>query len=76
MIKVTAGTTTSYFNKIVERAMTLEAFLAENNMSPVGATVQLDGTPISATSFSKTFDEMVGDAEECSLFVVVNAKNA
>ncbi len=76
MIKVTAGTTTSYFSKIVSKDTTLDAFLAENNMSPVGATVQLDGTPVNATSLSKTFGEMMGAAEECSLFVVVNAKNA
>lgn len=73
MIKVTAGTTTRSFVKIVEASVTLDSFVQENGLNTPGATLQLDGRPVA--DLSKTFGDVI-TGEECYLFGVVNAKNA
>lgn len=74
LIKVMAGTTTKQFTKIVPADTKVSAFLVENNISVSGATLQLDGERISDYE-NKSFADFTS-AEECTLFSVVNAKNA
>lgn len=73
MIKVTAGSTTSYFSKIVSDSTVIADFMKENNINAVGATVQLNGEPL--YDYDSTFAE-AGIVDDCTLFSVVNAKNA
>lgn len=73
IIKVTGGTTTNYFSKMVSDETKISTFLAENNMSTSGATIQLNGAPIK--DLDSTFAQK-GVRDECHLFSVVNAKNA
>lgn len=72
-IKVTFGTTTSYSSKLVSSSTKVSDFLQSNNIPTAGATVQLDGAPV--RDLDKTFAEL-GVTEECTLFSIVNAKNA
>lgn len=73
MIKVTAGTTTRSFEKVIDNSTIIQDFLAENNISTAGATVNLDAQPL--TDLSKSFADM-GVTSDCYLFSVVNSKNA
>lgn len=73
-IKVMAGTTTKQFTKIVPSDTTISAFLVENNVETAGCSVQLDGKKIENFE-NKTFDDFT-KADQCTLFSVVNAKNA
>lgn len=73
MIQVTGGTTTSYVSKIIPSSTLVSDFMSENNMSTTGATIQFNGAPIN--DFSKSFADL-GVTDACTLFAVVNAKNA
>lgn len=74
MIRVLAGTTTKQTTKIVPADTTISAFLVENNIITDGCSVQLDGERI--TNFeNKTFADYTS-ADDCTLFSVVNSKNA
>ena len=45
----------------------------ENNMSTMGAVIQFNG--LATTEYNKSFADL-GVVESCTLFSVVNAKNA
>ena len=72
-IKITFGTTTSYSSKLVPASTKVSDFLQSNNIPTAGATVQLDGAPV--RDLDKSFAEL-GIVDECTLFSIVNAKNA
>lgn len=72
-IKVTGGTTTRFFTKIVSADTKIADYLKSNEISTMASSVQLDGNPI--TDFTKSFADY-GITEECTLISVVNSKNA
>jgi hypothetical protein len=74
-IKVTAGTTVDYFDKIIPSTTKISDFLTANQMSSQGASIQLDGKSLTAAEQDKTFGDLVS-GNDCRLFSVVNAKNA
>lgn len=75
MIKVTYGTTLKKDSKIVEKTMTLRAFLESVEFDYAGRTMTLDGSALTPGDLDRTFaDFNLGD--KTYLMSIVKTENA
>ena len=75
-IKLVYGTTVSYQSTTLSDATKVSDFAKDNNLLLPGASLQLNGSVVSADHLNKTFGELLNGASEATLMSVVNSKNA
>ncbi len=75
MIKLRISTPDGRSNVIVEPTKTIRDVIEENNIYTEGATINLDGIPVSREEFNEPFDSLVS-GESATLSIVVKTGNA
>ena len=75
MIKVTIGNNFKRDVKFIDEGTTIRSALEDAEIDYTRGSVNLDGAPISAGEFDKTFADF-GVTEKCYLLQVVKTDNA